>query len=58
MQADLQQNGKSIVQATARIVMLPEKSTGDKVATRTNPDGSDSMASIQLAGESFEVVFD
>ena len=58
VQADLQQNGKSIVQATARIVMLPEKSAADKVATRANPDGSNSIASLQFAGESFEVVFD
>lgn len=58
VQADLQQNGKSLVQVPARIVMLPEKSAADKVAPRTNPDGSNSIASLQFAGESFEVVFD
>lgn len=58
VQANLQQNGKSLVQVPARIVMLPEKSATDKVATRTNPDRSNSIASLQFAGESFEVVFD
>lgn len=58
VQASLQQNGKSIAQVSARIVMLPEKSAADEVATRTNPDGSNSIASLQFAEESFEIVFD
>lgn len=58
VQADFQQNAKSVVQAPARIVVLPEKSAADKVVTRSNPDGSNSIASLEFAGESFSIVFD
>ncbi len=58
MQADLLQNGKILASAPARINVLPEKSATDKVVTRANPDGSDSIASLEFAGESFAVIFD
>ena len=58
VQVDLLQNGKSVARTPARIVMLPEKSAADKVVTRGNPDGSNSIASLEFAGESFAVVFD
>ncbi len=57
-QVDLLQNGKAIVRAPARIAMLPEKSGADKVVTRANPDGSNSIASLEFAGENFSVIFD
>lgn len=58
VQADLQRNGKRILQAPARIVMLSEKSASNKVLTRANPDGSNSIASLEFAGEIFSIVFD
>ena len=58
IQVDLLQNGKALVHAPARIAMLSEKSAADKVVTRTNPDGSNSIASLEFVGESFSVIFD
>src|SRR5437762_2440033 len=58
VQVDLLQNGKSVARTPARIVVLPEKSATDKVVTRANPDGTNSIASLEFAGESFAVVFD
>ena len=58
VQVDLQRNGKTIVRTSARIAALPERSAVDKTLTRTNPDGSLSLASLEFAGEDFAVIFD
>jgi hypothetical protein len=58
VQVDLLRGKKAIVRAPAHIAALPEKSIADKVVTRTNPDGSTSMTSLEFAGESFSVIFD
>jgi len=58
VQVDFLLNGKTVVRARARIAVLPEKSPVDKVVTRANPDSSNSIASLEFAGESFAVVFD
>jgi hypothetical protein len=55
---DLLRDGKAIVRAAAHIVALPENSNGDKVLTRTNADGSTSIASLEFAGEGFALIFD
>ncbi|HZC65958.1 MAG TPA: hypothetical protein VE545_05260 [Candidatus Dormibacteraeota bacterium] len=58
VQVDLLRNRKAMVRAAAHIAALPGKSIADKVLTRTNPDGSASIASLEFAGESFAVIFD
>ena len=58
VQVDLLRNGKAIVRAAAHIVALPGNSPADKVLTRTNADGSVSIASLEFAGESFALIFD
>jgi len=58
VQIDVQQNGKTIVRAPARIAPLREKSAADRVMTHANPDGANSITSLEFAGKSFVVVFD
>ena len=58
VQVDVQQNGKTIVRAPAQISVLQEKSAADKVVTRTDPDGSNAIVSLEFAGKSFAVVFE
>jgi hypothetical protein len=58
VQVDLLRNGKAIVRAAAHIAALPGNSPADKVLTRTNADGSVSIASLEFAGESFALIFD
>lgn len=58
VQVEVQQRGKTIVLAPARISLLPQSSTADKTVTRTDPDGSETIASLEFAGERFAIVFD
>lgn len=58
VQVEVQQRGGTVVRVPARISVLPENSTADKTVTRTNPDGSVTIASLEFAGERFAVVFD
>jgi hypothetical protein len=58
VQLELQRGGKTIVRASARIVVLPKRSPVDKTLTRSNPDGSTSLTGLEFAGEDFSVVFD
>lgn len=58
VQLELLKGGKVIAEAPARIGLLAEKSHADKIVTRTNPDGSNSIASLEFAGESFVLIFD
>ena len=58
VQLELLKGGKMIAQAAARIGLLAEKSPANKVVTRTNPDGSNSIASLEFAGESFVLILD
>ena len=58
VQVDLLRNGKAIVRAAAHVAALPQNSTEDKVLTRTNADGSTSLASLEFAGEGFALIFD
>jgi hypothetical protein len=58
VQVDLLRNGKAIVRAAAHVAALPVESTVDKVLTRTNADGSTSIASLEFAGESFALILD
>jgi hypothetical protein len=58
VQVEVRQGGKTIVRVPARISPLPASSTVDKTVTRTNPDGSATIASLEFAGESFAVVFE
>lgn len=58
VQVEVEQHGKTIVLAPARISLLPQSSTADKTVTRTNPDGSVTIASVEFAGERFAIVFD
>jgi hypothetical protein len=57
-QVDILQKGKPIAQAQARIVALDKKMPMDVTTMRTNPDGSVSLASVQFAGDVFELSFD
>lgn len=58
VQVDLLRNGKAVARAPAHIAALPQNAPVDKVVTRTNADGSASIASLEFAGESFAVIFD
>ena len=58
VQVDLQQNGKTVARLAARVSLLPENSLADKTVTRTNADGSPTIASLEFAGERFALVFD
>lgn len=58
VQLELLKGGKMIAQARGRIGLLAEKSPANKVVTRTNPDGSNSIASLEFAGESFVLILD
>jgi hypothetical protein len=57
-QVDIFQKGKPIVHARARVVTLDRKIPTDATSQRTNADGSVSLASLQFAGDSFELFFD
>jgi hypothetical protein len=57
-QVDILQKGKPIFHARARIVTLDKKIAADATSERTNPDGSVSLASLQFAGDIFELSFD
>jgi len=58
VQLEVLTRGKVIALAPARIGLLAEKSHADKVVTRRNADGSNSIASLEFAGESFVLIFD
>jgi hypothetical protein len=58
VQVELLRDGKAIVRTAAHVVALPENSAADRVVTRTNPDGSTSIASLEFAGEGFELIFE
>jgi hypothetical protein len=57
-QVDIFQKGKPMVHARARVVTLDKKIPTDATSERTNADGSVSLASVQFAGEIFELFFD
>lgn len=57
-QVDIFQKGKPIVHAWARIVTLDKKIVADATSERTNADGSVSLATVQFAGDVFELSFD
>ncbi len=56
--AEIKQKGKTIVSVMARVAVLPEKSLQDEPATRTNPNGTDSLSSLKFAGQTFQLLFD
>lgn len=58
VEVDVQQNGRTIVRAPARVAPLPEKSAADRIVTHANPDGSNSITSMEFAGKRFAVIFD
>lgn len=58
IQVELLRNGKAIARAAAHVAALPQNSMEDKVLTRTNADGSTSIASLEFAGEGFALIFD
>jgi hypothetical protein len=58
VQVELLRSGKTIVRAPARITSRAEKSPANRTVTRTNLDGSVSLASLEFASEDFAVVFD
>ena len=58
VQVDIRQNGKSIVSAPARFVVLEGKSPAGGVGTTNNEEGSLSLQSLRFAGESFALYFD
>ena len=57
-QVQILKNGKVAERVQARVVMLKEKSAADKTTTKTNPDGSLAVETIEFAGESFALAFD
>jgi hypothetical protein len=57
-QVQILKNGKVAERVQARVVTLKEKSAADKTTTRTNPDGSLGVETLEFAGESFALAFD
>jgi hypothetical protein len=51
------QNGKTVVSAQAKVVLLSMKAPANTPATRANPDGSASLRSLRFAGQTFALYF-
>lgn len=52
------QNGKVVANAQTRVLVLNKQSAESLVQTRTNADGSASLESLRLAGQSLALYFD
>jgi len=55
---EILQNGKVVVNAQARVILLNKQSPANAAKTRTNSDGSVSLESLRFAGQSFALYFD
>lgn len=55
---DIVQKGKPTVHAQARVIALDQKIPRDATSMRSNADGTVSLASVQFAGEIFELTFE
>jgi hypothetical protein len=51
------QNGKTVISAQAKVVLLSTKYPANTPATRANPDGSASLRSLRFAGQAFALYF-
>jgi len=57
-QVKIDQKGKQVLSIQARIVVSQQKAERDAITTRSNPDGSDSLESLQFENQTFQVFFD
>jgi len=57
-QVEILENGNAVARVPARVVLLRGESPADTPGTRTNADGSLSLASLRFAGEKLALYFD
>jgi hypothetical protein len=57
-EVEIVQKGKPPIHARARVIALEQKTPQDATSVRNNADGTVSLASVQFAGEIFELTFE
>ncbi|HKM79779.1 MAG TPA: hypothetical protein VJY15_02285 [Candidatus Acidoferrum sp.] len=57
-QVQINRSGKTIASVKAQVVVLDQKAAQDEHATRSNPDGSDTLASVKFRNQMFQLIFD
>ncbi|MGB7848763.1 MAG: hypothetical protein WBL63_24340 [Candidatus Acidiferrum sp.] len=57
-QVKINQKGKLVVSVQARVAVLKGKAPKGETTTRSNPDGSYSLESVQFEEQTFQLIFD